>query len=256
MSDLEPEHDFVWPTVNKSDSYTVPIEKEIVQAPAQVYSKIVPVKTFASKDMADINAVNDILTGKTNSFSVIYERYYEKVNRDFMLALHKNQDIADDLTMEFFTKIYHKIHQYKPENTFNAWITRAAKNHLIDYTRRIKASPVMVSLDRGPVNNDGNEITNNSGDKIAMALKDDSSLNGAEILMDIEKKNALNRAIMMLDKKSRQIIRMWFVENKTYKEIVDETGLSVSNVKVKILRAKVRLKEILLQNKGLLAAVS
>jgi RNA polymerase sigma-70 factor (ECF subfamily) len=217
---------------------------------------LVPKKDFFARDLKDINAVNDILSGKTNAFSVIYERYYEIVNRSFMLALKNNQDIADDLTMEFFTKIYEKIHQYKPDNTFNAWITRAAKNHLIDYTRKVKSEPGTVSIDRGPANNENGAMHNSAGDKIMLSIKDEDSLNGEEMIFNIEKKQALNKALLMLDKNSRQMLRLCYVENKTYQEIATEIGMNLSSVKVGLLRAKARLKNILETNKGLLAAVS
>ena len=55
-----------------------------------------------------------------------------------MLKMVKNQDDADDLTIEAFGKAFNRLHQYTPNYAFSTWLFRIATNNCIDFIRKKK----------------------------------------------------------------------------------------------------------------------
>ena len=55
-----------------------------------------------------------------------------------MLKMVKNNDDADDLTIEAFGKAFNRLHQYTPNYAFSTWLFRIATNNCIDFIRKKK----------------------------------------------------------------------------------------------------------------------
>ena len=53
-----------------------------------------------------------------------------------MLKMVKNNDDADDLTIEAFGKAFNRLHQYTPNYAFSTWLFRIATNNCIDFIRK------------------------------------------------------------------------------------------------------------------------
>ena len=99
------------------------------------------------RDKEDIEAINDVLNGKKNSFDVLYKHYYKIIKYRYSVNLRYNNELAEDLTTELFIKIFNNLHKFNKEHTFNSWITRVANNFFIDYTRKIQLDT--ISIDEG-----------------------------------------------------------------------------------------------------------
>ena len=207
-------------------------------------------REFSKKDQEDIQAVNDVLAGSKNRFSVLYKRYYEIINYKFSCSLKFNKDLADDLTADLFVKVYQSLHCYKPEYTFNSWITRVAKNFLIDYTRKQRLDT--VSLDAGV---SSEKMKNDSEDSVAMDIKDISVLNPEENIIAAQKTALIQNAIGGIKKEGQEAINKFFFEDKTYKEIAEELNMTIGSVKSIIFRSKARLKDVIETNKVMMACV-
>lgn len=210
-------------------------------------------RKFYGKDLEDYNAVKDILAGKTNAFAVIYKRYEPIINQKYKRNLRFDKDQADDLTMELFEKVYEKIADYKPTYTFNSWITKISNNFFVDYTRKKQIQT--VSIDRGVTTEEGEQLTNSSGDNLNFTLKDNAAFTGEEIITNSERTTALNKAFIQLGQKDRDIIAGYYIHDKSYEEMAEEMKMPLGTVKAYMFRAKSRLRVILEGNKGLLACV-
>jgi len=221
------------------------VKKEKVAVVAPVKRKVellVPVKSFSQKDIEDINAVNDILSGNQHAFKTIYKRYYLQVHRSYVSKLRYNVELADDITEDLFIKVFENIDKYKPEFTFNSWISKLSKNFLIDYVRKKKLETVSYNSN---VNNEDMEFQ----------FVDSNALSGEQILIEEEKKTALNKALMQLDKRSREALSLYYMYGKSYKEIEKELNCSESTIKIAIYRAKQKLKTILTSDSGAMAVL-
>ena len=213
-------------------------------------SKVLPTgKVFIGKDLEDYEAVMDILNGNKNEFAVLYKRYYNIIMYKYCKNLgFKDNELAEDLAMELFERVYEKLHTYTPTFTFSTWITNVAKNFFVDYTR--KQREIIVSMD-APVRGD-----DESGEvSLSNLLKDEKSLTPYEILANTERKEALVLALNKLDALSKRVVIARYLYKKSHAEIMKEENIALSAVKIIIFRAKVKLREIFEKDAKLLHTV-
>ena len=206
---------------------------------------------FSEKDKQDIIAVKAILAGDKSKFTVLYKRYYAYINYMFASSLKYDNDLADDLTADLFTKVFENLGSYKPKFTFNSWITRVAKNLLIDYTRKDKKSPAMVSVDAGA---SSDKMHNDGDENISMELPDTDSLNPEQELIRNQKHEMLQKALGKIDARTRQLL-VDFYNGKTYEELSKETGIEFNTVKSILFRGKAMLKDIIKSDASMYATV-
>lgn len=134
---------------------------------------------------------------------------------------------SEDIAIETFTKVFSKMRLYNADFDFKTWVISIAHNTMIDFIRR---SPKHnVSLD------DHNY-------RIEIQEEHPSP---EETLIQQQDNDSLRLNLEKLKPEYKKILELRFLEEKTYKEIAEELGLSMANVKVRILRAKQLLKKIL-----------
>jgi len=230
--------------VKKAPEAIVVVAKvpEKVQAPVQEL-KTAGGKIFSAKDLEDIKCVESMLAGNKNAFTGIYKRYYNTIRQKYMGSFKYNQDIVDDLVQDLFIKVSENIDKYSSSYTFNSWITRVAKNHMLDYIRKGKLET--ISYD--------NETTGDDGESISFQPEDKTSLNGEEILLKKERIAAVTAALATLDEKTRSVVTKRYFEGLSYEEIAQEENIKESQVKILLFRAKAKMNSMLVENKYLLA---
>lgn len=234
--------------VNSSAKVRVPIKPKPVSN-VSIAVELPIKKSFSAIDKADIEAVNAILSGHKEQFTVIYKRYYPIINFKYSSSLKFNKELADDLTADLFVKVYNNLDSYKPNFTFNSWITSVAKNLLIDYVRKPKLDT--VSINQGVASE---QMKNDDSAPILVDMRDES-FNPEEDIIFQQKSTILKEHVKNLDNTCREIITMLYFEEKSYSEIADETGLSLGSVKSIIFRAKAKLKSMISEDKSTLAAL-
>ena len=146
----------------------------------------------------------------------------------FSFIMKKVQDeyVADELTVSVFSKVLAKLDLYDPVFQFKTWILTIAQNSVIDYWRK-KSRENEDSTD----NFDG--------------FKNHLALSPEELLISEEDQNHILSVIDSLGSTYKDIIQLRFFEEKSIKEIAEELNLTVANTKVRIMRAKKLLAELL-----------
>jgi len=196
------------------------------------------VRVFTGKDLEDVKSVEAMLAGNKNAFTGIYKRYYAIIRQKYMIGLKYNQDVVDDLTQDLFIKVSENIHKYSQDYTFNSWITRVAKNHMLDYIRKGKLET--VSYD--------NEIFVDNGETISFQPVDESALSGEEEMVNAERKSAVSYMLNTLGEKTASIVRKRYFDGLSYDEIAKEEGMSLSDVKIALFRAKAKLNKLITES--------
>ena len=92
---------------------------------------------LSAKAYYDYNLVQKAAGGEQKAYTELLKRYYDAIYY-MMLKMVKNQDDADDLTMEAFGKAFKSLHHYTPDYAFSTWLFRIATNNCIDHMRRQK----------------------------------------------------------------------------------------------------------------------
>lgn len=181
------------------------------------------------KRIIDIGLINSILAGNKTAFHYITDEWYD-VMLYHIQTIVKNKETAEDLTNELFVKVYDNLHLFKPEHKFSTWLYKIATNSAIDYLRKQKLLP-----DISHQTEDHNQIM-------------DHSTPESEI---IKKQNyaTLEDAIGKLKPQYRDIIRMRYYKEMTYEEISQKLGIPIGTVKASVHRARIKLGQIIINQK-------
>ena len=174
------------------------------------------------QDLEDIYWINEILEGKTEIYRSLVDKYKNSVF-SLVLGMLKNREEAEEAAQDIFLKVYKALSQFKKESKFSTWLYRIAYNECLSLLRKRKK--VSVSL--------------NSMHELQADINDDG-----ERWQDHELKSAaLHEALSKLQDNERGLIHFYYFENMPVSEISGITGLSVSNVKIRLFRIRKQLYE-------------
>lgn len=84
----------------------------------------------------DLRVIQNIKQGNSSAYAEIIKKYEALLFRKVLLKIGNEQD-TKDLLQEFFLRVYLKIDMFKPEHTFNAWMTGILDRFIVDYIRVI-----------------------------------------------------------------------------------------------------------------------
>lgn len=167
--------------------------------------------------------------GDQVAFTFLLDYFWNEVY-GFMLKRTENETDTEDIVIETFAKAFDKIATYNPEYGFNTWLIAIAKNVHIDLLRKKKSS-LFVDL-------------NDEDDRRAYFVADDS--NSAEDELIIEQNLAqLLQYIKQLKPAYQEVIQMRYFQEMSYQEMADQIAEPLNNIKIKLLRAKKLLAEII-----------
>lgn len=166
-------------------------------------------------------------------FTEIYDEYYPKVLRYVGRMTGLND--AEDIAQEVFDKVHKGIKGFQGESGLTTWIYRIATNAVIDRTRSaaFKQSTASVSMD----SSDDREARPDMEDQSAPAID--------QVVIQKEMQDCINEHIDKLPSDYRIVIVLSELEGMSNKEIAEILGISLSNVKIRLHRARTRLKAIL-----------
>lgn len=162
------------------------------------------------------------------AFNFLLDTFWNDVYA-FQLKRTENENDAEDITIQTFSKAFDKIDTYDDNYKFKTWLITISKNIHIDLVRKQKRIIQNTSKD-----NDEHyfEIIDDSPtpeDKII------TEQNLAKLLRDIKK----------LKPHYQKVINLRYFQELSYKEISEELNEPINNVKVKLLRAKKLLAAII-----------
>lgn len=182
--------------------------------------------------MEIIKNIEKAKIGDQVAFTFLLDFYWNEVYA-FMLKRTENETDAEDITIETFSKAFDKLATYNPEFQFNTWLIAIAKNVHIDILRKKKSSLFV-------------EITDEE-DYQAYNIAD-TTPSAEDKLITEQNLSQLLQYIKELKPHYQEVIQLRYFQEMSYQEIANQLDEPLSNVKVKILRAKKLLAEII-QNK-------
>ena len=174
----------------------------------------------------DIFYIEQILAGNNNSFSFIVERHKDKA---FNLAFRicGNREEAEELAQDSFIKAYRSLRTFRMKSSFATWLYRIVYNTSISHVR-IKKKGVL-SLDDFPA-----DATDFIG----------SNTNEEEAEREY-RASLVNFALQKINEEERALVSLYYYEDMSTEEMAEVTGLSKSNIKVKLFRARQKMMEII-----------
>ena len=179
--------------------------------------------------MEIIKNIEKAKIGDQVAFTFLLDFYWNEVY-GFMLKRTENETDAEDITIETFSKAFDKLATYNPEFQFNTWLIAIAKNVHIDILRKKKSSLFV-------------EITDEE-DYQAYNIADTTPSAEDELITE-QNLSQLLQYIKELKPHYQEVIQLRYFQEMSYQEIANQLNEPLSNVKVKILRAKKLLAEII-----------
>ncbi|MFS4469495.1 RNA polymerase sigma factor [Maribacter sp. 2210JD10-5] len=174
-----------------------------------------------------LETINKAKNGNQIAFSRLLDTFWNDVY-GFQLKRTENENDAEDITIQTFSKAFDKIHTYNDSYVFKTWLITISKNIHIDLVRKRKRN--LFDARHG-----GDEIKKVLDDAPSMEDQLIKEQNLANLLQDIKK----------LKPHYQEVINLRYFNELSYAEIANSLNEPVNNIKVKLLRAKKLLSEII-----------
>lgn len=168
-----------------------------------------------------------ILDGKRSSFEELMKKYNKKIF-GYIYRMVKDEEVAIELTQDFFLKLYHILDKYNTQYKFTTWAYRICYNMVIDHIR--KNSAYIESLDCETVIPKMVESEN--------YIKEDAFDN----LVQEELREYTWSVVDRIPLKFRELILMRYLQDLKYEEIAEITQMPVGTIKNRLFKAKEMLK--------------
>ena len=172
--------------------------------------------------MDDYELIKQILNGNTNAFTALVSRY-QKLVVHITGRLIQRQEEVEDVSQEVFIKVYENLGKYRAESKLSTWIATIAYNTAINYLRKFKRT---------------DEI--NIDETKALQFMTDNITADYE---QIDLHRYIRAQIERLPAQYRTVITLFHLEEFSYQEIEQITGMPEGTVKSYLFRAKALLKE-------------
>ncbi len=151
---------------------------------------------------------------------------YQSVVRGFVSMTVKNQWVADDLTQETFIKAYKSINSLKDISKIKSWLIRIAYNLCLDYFKTASKNKF------------------DSWDSIEEVFSSNILPMGKQLERD-EMSQCVQERMLLLPQSYRTILCLFDIAGLTHSEIAEVLEININNVKVRLHRARAKMKEIL-----------
>lgn len=183
-----------------------------------------------SSGPTDNDIIGRVLSGDQQLYSVLVQRYQSFV---FTIALRyvKGREDAEEVAQDIFIKAYRSLADFKGASKFSTWLYTITTTTCITFLRKKKLD--VHSLD--------NEHVFEAADRQNSGM----SANQVEQKSRI---NMVNHAIAMLGGDDAQLITLFYKSEQTLEEIAKILGIEANAVKVRLHRARARLKEKMQQH--------
>ena len=146
----------------------------------------------------------------------------------FLDSKTNDENEAEDITIKTFARAFDRIDSFDEKYKFKTWLLTIANNLLIDQLRKQKTETISI----------------HKKDVEAHKIKDEEPTPADKLIIE-QNLAQLLAYIKQLKPHYQEIINLRFFQEMSYKEIAKETGEPMNNVKVKLLRAKKLLAEII-----------
>jgi len=175
------------------------------------------------KNKTDEDIIREIVVdGEHEKFGVLYDRYSDRVYGK-CLSFVKNREIAKDLLHDVFLKCFINLSNFSYKSKFSTWLYSITYNYCVDFLRK-KRKERQVDWDKMPEIADSNDDLN---EKELLALRAER----------------LKKVLDEVKPEIKMMLLMKYQDNMSIKDIMDNTGLGESAIKMRLKRSKEKALE-------------
>jgi RNA polymerase sigma-70 factor (ECF subfamily) len=193
-------------------------------------------------ETADTELVQRAKAGELDAFEALTNRYEQRVYSLALRMLRQEQD-AEDVTQQTFLSALENLNGFRGEASFATWLLRIATHGALKVIRKRQGLDT-ISLE------EATEEADSYGTIPHPEYIADWRQSPEELVQKNEIQRLLDDALAKLDEKHRLVFLLRDVEGLSVKETAEALGLSEANTKVRLLRARLQLRERLTQALG------
>ena len=172
----------------------------------------------------DNHYIDRVLNGDIPAYAMLVTKHKNLV---FSIALKilNNREDAEEIAQDCFVKVFQSLKTFERKSKFSTWLYRIVYNAAISKTRKKKLE--LIPMDNYVINN----------------YAEDDVANGIGEIEPEEQKAMLERAMEHLTDDENLLITLFYKGENSIEEISNITGLSMSNVKVRLHRIRKKLHD-------------
>lgn len=178
-----------------------------------------------STGLGDNEIISRVLRGEQSAYAELVNRYQGYVFT-LVLRMIKSREDAEEVAQDVFVKAYRSLADFRGESKFSTWLYTITNTTSITFLRKKKLE--IHSLDNEKV--------------FELADSKDSGLR-ANLVEQKSRMTMVTRAIALLSPDDAEIITLFYKVEQSLDEIGKILGLETNTVKVRLHRARTRLKE-------------
>ena len=193
-------------------------------------------------ELADDDLVGRAQAGDLDAFEALTNRHEQRVYSLALRILRQDQD-AEDVTQQTFLSVLEHLKSFRGEASFSSWLLRIATHAALKVIRKRKGLPT-VSLD------EATQETDSLGAIPHPEYIADWRQSPEELVHKDEIRRLLEEALARLDEKYRLVFLLRDAEGLSIKQTAEALHISEANAKVRLLRARLQLRELLTRTLG------
>ncbi len=177
--------------------------------------------------MNDTELISKILNGDQQAFTFLIEKYQNLVLHMIVRMVNREEDI-EDICQDVFIKVFRNLDKFRGDAKLSTWIAKIAYNVGITHVRKNERNVLNVTDDF---------LTHK--EMVVDTIPDN-------ILENKELKALIMKEINELPVTFRSIATLYYLEEFSYQDIEEITGIKQSTLRTYMLRARAILKEKLI----------
>jgi len=171
---------------------------------------------------ADQIYIDKVLSGDTNAFAYLINKYKD-MTYTLAIKVVKNHEDAEEVAQDSFLKAYEKLDSFKGNSKFSTWLYTIVYRNAITKIRKKKVA------------------TSDIDSYVLDNYSEGSEFPQIEAIKNGEQQKYVREAVDRLPEKDALLITLFYMNDNSVEEIEEITGLTQSNIKVKLFRARKKL---------------
>jgi RNA polymerase sigma factor (sigma-70 family) len=182
-----------------------------------------------SNNLTDQVLIKNFLNGDNKSFEELLSRHKNRVFA-FIMSKVKNRDITEDIFQDTFIKVINSLKKgkYNEEGKFLPWMMRISHNLVIDHFRKESKMRKIRPTSEFDI----------------FEILDDRRKNQEDLMIQTQVHTDLNILIEQLPEDQKEVLKMRYFEDLSFKKISELTGASINTALGRMRYALINLRKL------------
>jgi RNA polymerase sigma-70 factor (ECF subfamily) len=181
----------------------------------------------------DEELIARVLAGDEASYGTLVTRYRDYVYTIAVRIVGNDED-AEDVAQEAFVRAYRALPRFRGDSKFSSWLYRIATNRALTHLKRRRSRALTVDIESGS-HVEADVIDDGRGQELSPEL----------MVRDGEFRRAVRAAVLALPEQYRVVVTLFYLEERSYKEVAATLGIPMGTLKTHLHRARALLRDIL-----------